>query len=150
MLGDYHSKHVEFVKFSILHFSDCLLGVFSPSAGVIEFYMSVSFLGKYCSLEDIGLVHISWLHLGCLFSRAAEAPLVPGQWVLASLRQSGGSALTLSAIFSTFLTIVINLLDNYVFLKIVNRVLRFFKNTTKHSSATSMFFTRIARRHHHQ
>ena len=40
MLGDYHSKHVEFVKFSILHFSDCLLGVFSPSAGVIEFYMS--------------------------------------------------------------------------------------------------------------
>ena len=56
MLGDYHSKHVEFVKFSILHFSDCLLGVFSPSAGVIEFYMSVEnivpwkilFFGRYC------------------------------------------------------------------------------------------------------
>ena len=55
MLGDYHSKHVEFVKFSILHFSDCLLGVFSPSAGVIEFYMSVEnivpwkilFFGRY-------------------------------------------------------------------------------------------------------
>ena len=73
MLGDYHSKHVEFVKFSILHFSDCLLGVFSPSAGVIEFYMSVEdivpwkilFLGRYCTCAHF--LTASWVSVlsGC-------------------------------------------------------------------------------------
>ena len=68
-------------------FSGCILGVYS--SGQIQ----SSYASSQLSKSDIGIVlhrvAASWVSIPVW---AAESPLVPGHWALASLRQSGPMA----------------------------------------------------------